>query len=103
MIQEKSLDCPFILIQRLSCNKFLIGNLIAADGLGEVVVEEATAPKRQSLDCPFILIQRLSCSKFLIGNLIAADGLGEVVGGRKQDSRDNLWTVPLYRYRAGLL
>jgi hypothetical protein len=41
-----SLDCPFILIQRLSCNKFLIGNLIAADGLLEVVVEEATAPKR---------------------------------------------------------
>jgi hypothetical protein len=42
------LDCPFIRIQRLSCNKFLIGNLIAADGLGEVVVEEATVPKRQS-------------------------------------------------------
>jgi hypothetical protein len=42
------LDCPFTLIQRLSCNKFLIGNLIAADGLGEVVVEESTVPKRQS-------------------------------------------------------
>ncbi len=42
------MDCPFILIQRLSGNKFLIGNLIAADGLGEVVVEEATVPKRQS-------------------------------------------------------